>query len=190
MFRPGGSEDPALNCPILKPPSETLGSLFHCFVLFLKTSLLPSHPAMFKRRGSSLCSPAFGTQWTHDCQLVSRLGRKRQKAALMQSRARLCATLWTMVRQAPLPVGSPRQEYWSRLPFPSPGDLPDPDVLTSNPRLLCLLRWQAGSLPPKHCWSVTKGCRSSLPPTLFFNFPKIVCIRVHPDEQSPRTQPN
>ena len=35
---------------------------------------------------------------------------------------------WTVARQAPLSMGFPRQEYWSRLPFPSPGDLPDPGI--------------------------------------------------------------
>ena len=37
-------------------------------------------------------------------------------------------TLWTVARQAPLSVGFPRQKYRSRLPFPSPGDLPDPGI--------------------------------------------------------------
>ena len=36
----------------------------------------------------------------------------------------LFATPWTVARQAPLSMGFPRQEYWSGLPFPSPGDLP------------------------------------------------------------------
>ena len=40
----------------------------------------------------------------------------------------LFATLWTIACQAPLSMGFPRQEYWSGLPFPSPGDLPDPGV--------------------------------------------------------------
>ena len=35
----------------------------------------------------------------------------------------LFATPWTVAHQAPLPVEFPRQEYWSGLPFPSPGDL-------------------------------------------------------------------
>ena len=38
------------------------------------------------------------------------------------------ATPWTVARQAPLLMGFPRQEYWSGLPFPSPGDLPDPGI--------------------------------------------------------------
>ena len=53
----------------------------------------------------------------------------------------LFATPWTIALQAPLSVGFPRQEYWSGLPFPSSGDLPNAGI---EP---CLLHWQAGSLP-------------------------------------------
>ena len=35
---------------------------------------------------------------------------------------------WTVAHQAPLSMRFPRQEYWSRLPFLSPGDLPDPGI--------------------------------------------------------------
>ena len=38
------------------------------------------------------------------------------------------ATVWTESRQAPLSMGFLRQEYWSGLPFPSPGDLPDSGI--------------------------------------------------------------
>ena len=37
-------------------------------------------------------------------------------------------TPWTVACQAPISMGFPRQEYWSRLPFPSPGDLPEPGI--------------------------------------------------------------
>ena len=37
--------------------------------------------------------------------------------------------------QAPLPMEFPRQEYWSGLPFPSPGDLPDPGIKPTSPAL-------------------------------------------------------
>ena len=37
-------------------------------------------------------------------------------------------TPWTVAKQAPLSMGFSRQEYWSGLPFPSPGDLPDPGM--------------------------------------------------------------
>ena len=103
------------------------------------------------------------------------------------SHVQLFAALWTVACQAPLSMGFSRQEYWSGLPCPPLGDLPDwiepaslsvscigRQVMTTcttcpcdspgkntgyhaflqgifltrlNPRLLCLLHWQAGSLP-------------------------------------------
>ena len=47
-------------------------------------------------------------------------------------------TPWTVALQAPLPMGFSRQEYWNRLPFPSPGDLPDPGVEPASPASLAL----------------------------------------------------
>ena len=44
------------------------------------------------------------------------------------SRVRLFATPWTIAYQAPHSMGFSRQEYWSGLPFPSPGDLPEPGI--------------------------------------------------------------
>ena len=49
------------------------------------------------------------------------------------SHVHLFVTTWTIARQAPLSVGFPRLEYWSGLPFPSPGDLPDPGIEPSSP---------------------------------------------------------
>ena len=60
------------------------------------------------------------------------------------SPVRLFATLSTVACQVPLSMGFSKQEYWSRLPCLPPGDLPD---LGLNLSLLCLLHWQAGSLP-------------------------------------------
>ena len=51
------------------------------------------------------------------------------------------ATPWTIAHQAPLPMEFSRQEYWSGLPFPSPGDLLNPRIEPGSPAL------QAGSLP-------------------------------------------
>ena len=42
---------------------------------------------------------------------------------------------WTVALQAPLAMGFPRQEYWSGLPFPSLGDLPDPGIELGSPTL-------------------------------------------------------
>ena len=51
------------------------------------------------------------------------------------SRVRLFATPWTVAYQAPPSTGFSRQEYWSGLPFPSPGDLPDPGIEPGSPAL-------------------------------------------------------
>ena len=48
------------------------------------------------------------------------------------SRVQLFVTPWTVARQAPLSMGFPRQEYWSGLLFPPPGDLPDPGIEPSS----------------------------------------------------------
>ena len=45
------------------------------------------------------------------------------------------ATPWSVAQQAPLSMGFSRQEYWSRLPFSSPGDLPDPGTELESPAL-------------------------------------------------------
>ena len=58
--------------------------------------------------------------------------------------AKSCPTLatpWTVACQAPLSMGLSRQEYWSGLPFPSPGGLPNPGIEPGSPVLL------ADSLP-------------------------------------------
>ena len=55
----------------------------------------------------------------------------------------LFATLWTVAHQVPLCMGFFRQEYWSGLPFPSPGDRPDPGIKPGSSAL------QADSLPPE-----------------------------------------
>ena len=51
------------------------------------------------------------------------------------SHVRLSAAPWTIVYQAPLSMGFSRQEYWSGLPFPSPGDLPDSGTEPMPPAL-------------------------------------------------------
>ena len=50
-------------------------------------------------------------------------------------RVRPFVTPWTAVHQAPLSMGVSRQEYWSGLPFPSLGDLPNPGTEPTSPAL-------------------------------------------------------
>ena len=45
------------------------------------------------------------------------------------------ATPWTVASQAPLSVGFSQHEYWSGLPFPTPGDLPNPGIKSGSPGL-------------------------------------------------------
>ena len=51
------------------------------------------------------------------------------------SSVQLFANPWTVARQAHLSMEFPRQEYWSGLPFPSPGDLPNPGIERMSPAL-------------------------------------------------------
>ena len=76
------------------------------------------------------------------------------------------ATPWTVAHQAPLSLEFSRQEYWSGLPFPSPGDLPNPgiepgspalqeDSLPSEPLRMCFLSFDIKKmLNNKICWGV------------------------------------
>ena len=66
--------------------------------------------------------------------------------------AQSCPTLaipWTVIHQVPLSMGFPRQEYWSGLPFPPPGDLPGPGIESASLTL-------ADSLPLHH-WGSPLG---------------------------------
>ena len=70
---------------------------------------------------------------------------------LLPSRVRLFATPWTVACQAPLSMGFPRQEYWSELPFPPPGYLPDSQIEPVAPALQVnsLLSEPPGKLVPQ-----------------------------------------
>ena len=63
-------------------------------------------------------------------------------------------TPWTVACQAPLSVGFPRQEYWSGLPFSSPGELPGPGIEPTSPT------WQVDSLLLSHQGRPTEGSLS------------------------------
>ena len=61
-------------------------------------------------------------------------------AKFLQLCQTLC-TLWTAAHQAPISMGFSRQEHWSGLPFPPPGDLPDPGIQTESLNVSCIGRW-------------------------------------------------
>ena len=74
------------------------------------------------------------------------------------SRVRLFATIWTVAHQAPLSVGFSRQGYWSGLPFPLLGDVPDPGV---EPRPPALQVDSLSSEPPGKPFSLMEQSRYS-----------------------------
>ena len=71
---------------------------------------------------------------------------RKVKVLVTQPCPALCNPM-AVVHRAPLSMGFSRQEYWSGLPFPSPGDLPDPGIVPGSSVL------QVGSLPLYHLGS-------------------------------------
>ena len=61
----------------------------------------------------------------------------QKEVVCVLSGVRLFSTLWSVAHQAPLSMGFSRQEYWSGLPFPPPGDLPNPGI---KPHVSCIGR--------------------------------------------------
>ena len=79
-----------------------------------------------------------------DCKLTQPVGRIVWKEVKLLSCVQLFVIPWTVACQTPQSMGFSRQEYWSGLPFPSPGDLPDPGIELGSPAL------QADSLLSKN----------------------------------------
>ena len=78
-------------------------------------------------------------KWCHHCQcfsmpMLAKLRCIRITCMCAQSRLTLCDP-WTVAHQAPLSIEFSRQEYWSGLPFPSPGDMPKPGINPVPPPL-------------------------------------------------------
>ena len=68
------------------------------------------------------------------CLTGTTIERKLSKVKSL-SHVRFFATPWTVAYQAPLSMGFSRQEHWNGLPFPSPGDLPNPGIEPGSPAL-------------------------------------------------------
>ena len=84
-------------------------------------------------KGRSTHASSEGTRWTRFClngilyiQEVHNLPSGGLVAS--SSPVQLCATPWKIAHQVPLSMGISTQEFWSGLKFPSPGDLPDPEI--------------------------------------------------------------
>ena len=75
------------------------------------------------------------TMWISPISTAAANSYRRDSLSLV---AKSCPTLaipWTVACQAPLSMGFSRQEYWNGLPFPFPGDLPDPGIEPGSPAL-------------------------------------------------------
>ena len=81
---------------------------------------------------------------------MSKIMKKKMKVLIAHLCVQLFATPWTVAHQAPLSREFFRQEYWSGLPFPSPGDLLDPRINLESPAL------QADSLASEPPGKITK----------------------------------
>ena len=107
----------------------------------------------------------FHFSWTINSVVIVSGGQQRDSAIQIHeskmkvkslSRVQLFATPWTVAYQAPPSMGFSRQECWSGLPFPSPGDLPDPGIEPRSPAL------RADTLPSEPPGHVSKPLPNSL----------------------------
>ena len=110
------------------------------------------------------------------CERNKYICTKRWSEVKSLSRVWLFATPWTVACQAPLSRGFSRQEYWSGLPFPSPGDLPDPGIEPRSPTL------EAGALtsepPGKSSYRYTTTYLSIYHWHIFELFPAFWLLKV------------
>ena len=101
--------------------------------------------------------------------------------ACLLSHVRLFATPRTVAHQAPLPMGFCRQEYWSGLPFPSPGDLPEPGtepVFPVSPALQAILYHLSHK---NHIICFTGPYKLLLPHRVFLSAPVFKILSRHRD---------
>ena len=75
-------------------------------------------------------------QGTYTCKYIKLVNIMHEKMKVKSlSGFQLFVTKWTVAYQASPSMGFSRQEYWSGLPLPSPGDLPDPGIALRSPAL-------------------------------------------------------
>ena len=108
-------------------------ALFHHLFFHLYGSLFPSQALSFLSNG-------FGSETHSEIKrsgfyFTDRWGKTWGERKWSRSVVSDCLCPWTVVYQASLSMGFSRQEYWSGLPFPSPGELPDPGIEPRSPAL-------------------------------------------------------
>ena len=81
-----------------------------------------------------MCVPRIGIAGSYGNFIFNFL-KENEKKVKSFTCVRLLATPWTVAHEAPPRMGFSRQEYWSGLTFPPPGDLPDPGIKLGSPAL-------------------------------------------------------
>ena len=115
-------------------------------VLAMKSLCLPPSPLKFRCWNLTPSVTAFG-------------GGTFESIASVLSHVQLFDTPWTVAHQAPLPMGYPMQEHWSGLPFPPPGDLPDPGIKLTSPVSPALAAGFFATAPPRKTLRVEPSWR-------------------------------
>ena len=103
-----------------------------------KTLVKLKHSVLVTQSCPTLCNPPGSS--VHGIS-QARILEIESESVSSSVRIGLFVTPWTVACQAPLSMGFSKQEYWSELPFPFPGDLPDPGIEPASPAL------QVDSLP-------------------------------------------
>ena len=93
-----------------------------------RTDRLKKKPLLYKRHCQDKKNTSHRLQKTRLRTVIQNTQRTPVCVLSHFSCVKLFATPWTVAHQAPLSMGFFRQEYWSGLPFPPPGDLPDPGI--------------------------------------------------------------
>ena len=121
-------------------------SKMDCSVQLLLCTLKLIYESLLRDRYSFWKLPMFYLTTHYALKLISFLIPWKVKVKSL-SRIWLFVTPWTVAYQAPPSMGFSRQEYWSGLQFPSPGDLPDPGIkpgllfLTNVVKVIFLRKW-------------------------------------------------
>ena len=153
-----------------------------CFLGIPQVQTDHSHPGYFNQLlALQWCSTWHADQnvtgtWTYWCPAACQAPCEVCMHAQSLSHVWLLATLWTRACQAPLSMEFSGQEYWGGLPFPPPGDLPDPGIKPTSP---ALLHWQVDCLSPAPPWKpilafrkIKITSRNYWPTNMFMN---IIC---------------
>ena len=118
-----------LELPEVPGCSIILGNTFGFYLGIVRQSFRPH------KQKISLCKKEIWNQLTSGTNLLREFIEVAEILFRFFCNFWLFATPWTTAHQALLSIGFPRQEYWSGLPFPPPGDLPDPGIKPGSPAL-------------------------------------------------------